>query len=87
MKTINLQKDSPSLRQLLTVAARESVLLVSDDGKTFIIEEADEFDREVEELGHSDRFMKFLEERSKEKGSSPSSDSLTNSTSRNLTAV
>jgi hypothetical protein len=71
MKTINLQKDSPSLRQLLTMAARESVLLVSDDGKTFIIEEADEFDREVEELGHSDRFMKFLEERSKEKGVIP----------------
>ena len=68
MKTINLQKDSPSLRQLLTMASNESVLLVSDDGKTFILEEADEFDREVEELGNSERFMKFLEERSKEKG-------------------
>ena len=68
MKTINLQKDSPSLRQLLTMASNESVLLVSDDGKTFILEEADQFDREVEELGNSKRFMKFLEERSKEKG-------------------
>ena len=68
MKTINLQKDSPSLRQLLTMASNESVLLVSDDGKTFILEEADQFDREVEKLGNSKRFMKFLEERSKEKG-------------------
>jgi hypothetical protein len=71
MKTINLQKDSPSLRQLLTMASNESVLLVSDDGKTFMLEEADEFDREVQELGNSDRFMKFLEERSKEKGAIP----------------
>jgi hypothetical protein len=71
MKTINLQKDSPSLRQLLTMASNESVLLVSDDGKTFMLEEADEFDREVQELGNSDRFMKFLEERSKEKGVIP----------------
>jgi hypothetical protein len=71
MKTINLQKDSPSLRQLLTMASNEAVLLVSDDGKTFMLEEADEFDREVQELGNSDRFMKFLEERSKEKGVIP----------------
>ena len=71
MKTINLQKDSPSLRQLLAMASNESVLLVSDDGKTFMLEEADEFDREVQELGNSDRFMKFLEERSKEKGVIP----------------
>jgi hypothetical protein len=71
MKTINLQKDSPSLRQLLTMASNEAVLLVSDDGKTFMLEEADKFDREVQELGNSDRFMKFLEERSKEKGVIP----------------
>ena len=50
------------------MARKKSVLLVSRDGASFVLEEADEFDREVAELGNSARFMRFLQKRSKEKG-------------------
>jgi hypothetical protein len=32
------------------------------------LEEADDFDREIQTLGESERFLKFLEERAVEKG-------------------
>src|SRR5438874_11452593 len=56
MKTINLKEESPSVAQLLAMARKKSVLLVSNDGATFVLEEADEFDREVAELGGSEKF-------------------------------
>ncbi len=68
MKTIKLDKKSPSVDELLAIARREPVLLVTPDGENFVLEEADDFDREVVELGNSKTFMKFLEERSREKG-------------------
>ena len=68
MKTIRLDKKSPSVDELLAIARRETVLLVSPDGTSFVLEEADDFDREVAELGSSKKFMRFLEERSREKG-------------------
>lgn len=68
MKTVNLKKESPSVGELLAMARKKSVLVVSKDGSTFVLEEADEFDREVAELGSSEKFMRFLRSRSKEKG-------------------
>ena len=67
MKTVNLKTESPSVSDLLAMARKKSVLLVSKDGATFVLEEADDFDREVAELGGSEKFMKFLDKRSKEK--------------------
>ena len=67
MKTVNLNKESPSVTELLAMARKKSVLLVSRDGTSFVLEEADEFDREVAELGSSARFMRFLRKRSQEK--------------------
>jgi hypothetical protein len=66
VKTVNLKKESPSVGELLAMARKKSVLLVSKDGATFVLEEADEFDREVAELGSSEKFMRFLKRRSKE---------------------
>src|SRR6059036_653796 len=71
MKTINLREESPSVAQLLAMARKKSVLLVSKDGATFVLEEADEFDREVAELGGSEKFIKFLRKRSKEQAVTP----------------
>jgi hypothetical protein len=68
MKTINLNEESPSVAQLLAMARKKSLLLVSKDGSTFVLEEADDFDREIVELGSSERFMTFLSKRSKEPG-------------------
>jgi hypothetical protein len=66
MKTINLNEESPSLGEILAMARKKSVLLVSQEGVSFVLEEADEFDREVAELGNSARFMRFLRRRSRE---------------------
>jgi len=66
MKTVNLKTESPSVSDLLVMARKKSVLLVSKDGATFVLEEADDFDREVAELGASEKFMKFLSKRSRE---------------------
>ena len=67
MKTINLDKKAPSLDELIAIARHEVVLLVSQDGTTFVLEEAGDFEREVAQLGNSQTFMRFLKERSLEK--------------------
>ena len=67
MKTINLDKKAPSVDELLAIARREVVLLVSQDGTSFVLEEADDFEREATQLGNSGKFMKFLKERTHEK--------------------
>jgi hypothetical protein len=66
MKVIDLKSETHSVDELITLAKSETVLIHSADGFDFILEEADEFDREVASLGGSDKFMSFLEERSKE---------------------
>ena len=68
MTTIELNKESPSVEELLALARRETAVLVSPDGVRFVLEEEDEFDREVAQLGDSPSFMNFLGERSREKG-------------------
>src|SRR3970040_143973 len=68
MKTVNLNKESPSVGDLLAMARTKSVLLVSKEGMMFVLEEADDFDKEVAELGNSEKFMRFLKKRSKERG-------------------
>jgi len=68
MKTVNLSKESPSVGELLAMARKKAVLLVSPDGASFVLEETDAFDREVAALGNSARFMKFLQRRAKAKG-------------------
>lgn len=47
MKTIKLDKKALSVDELLSLARQESILLVSGDGSSFVLEEADDFDREV----------------------------------------
>jgi hypothetical protein len=47
------------------------VLIQAPDGHEFILEEADDFEREVALLGSSETFMEFLEERSQENGTIP----------------
>ncbi|MGV0025449.1 hypothetical protein [Phormidesmis priestleyi] len=66
MRMLDLSKQNISLEDLLKLAASESVCIVSETGQTFILEEADEFDQEVETLGKSEKFKKFLSDRSRE---------------------
>jgi hypothetical protein len=67
MKTIDLTQQKVHIKDLLRLADSESLLILSDDGHQYILEEADAFEKEVALLGGSDKFMKFLEERAKEK--------------------
>lgn len=66
MKTLDLKQRSVDVRELLAWALTESVLIRSEDGHEFILESADDFDREVAELGNSETFMSFLAERAAE---------------------
>jgi hypothetical protein len=69
MKTLDLRQSSVSVTDLLQAARQGAVRILSEDGSEFILEAADAFDREVAELGQSEKFMSFLADRSQESGS------------------
>jgi hypothetical protein len=66
MKTLNLGRKRVTLEELLKLAAAGSVRIVTAEGHAFILEDADDFDKEVALLGRSKKFRRFLKERSKE---------------------
>jgi hypothetical protein len=68
MKTIDLNREQPSISELLQWAVADPVLIRNQDGKEFVLEAADAFDQEVAELSRSERFTSFLAERAKEPG-------------------
>lgn len=74
MKTIDLRKEERSLGEVLALAKSEAVLIRSASGDDFLLELADEFDREVAALGGSDKFTSFLDARSKETEDIPISE-------------
>lgn len=69
MKTIDLSKSKHSLSEVLALAKSDAILIHSPSGDDFLVEHADELDREAAVLGASEKFMSFLLERSKEKDS------------------
>lgn len=71
MKTIDLGKEQHSLSEVLTLAKSEAVLIHSVTGEDFVLEHADDFDREVAAFGSSAKLMSFLGDRSKEAGDIP----------------
>ncbi|MDR4496522.1 MAG: hypothetical protein MRK02_01120 [Candidatus Scalindua sp.] len=64
MKTIDLEKEKMDLSEVIKLAQKEPILLLTSDGKEFFISEADDFEKEVEILRGSYTFQKFLDERS-----------------------
>jgi hypothetical protein len=64
MKTISLGTEEVDLEALIRMASEEPVLLLTIDGKEFVIAEADDFDQEVATLRASPTFQRFLDERS-----------------------
>lgn len=71
MITIDLRKKKHSVDELLALVRSEPLMIYDKDGKNYVLEETDEFEKEAKELGSSERFMKFLNERSKEKETIP----------------
>jgi len=66
VKTLDLGQEAITLEELLKLAAAGTVRIVTADGRAFILEDASDFDREVELLGKSKKFRRFLNDRSKE---------------------
>jgi len=67
MITIDLRQEKHSIDELLALATTKPLMIYDKEGNHYILEEIDEFEKEVEMLGNSEKFMKFLDERSKEK--------------------
>lgn len=59
-------KDVLLVGHLLKLAAKGTVRILGTDGHAFVLEEADDFDKEVELLGKSKKFRRFLNQRAKE---------------------
>jgi hypothetical protein len=74
MKTLNLTRKHITLEELLKLASAGSVRIITADGHAFILEDADEFDKEVQLLGKSRKFRRFLRERLKEPGTTSLED-------------
>lgn len=68
MRTLDLRQQQATVDELLRFARAETVRIVNVDGDEFILEAADGFEREVAELGQSEKFMAFLAERAQEPG-------------------
>jgi hypothetical protein len=66
MKTLDLTRKRITLGELLDLAAVDTVRILTTDGRAFILEPADDFDKEAELLGKSKKFRRFLNQRSKE---------------------
>lgn len=66
MKTLDLRRQKLTVEELLKLALAGTVRVVTADGHAFVVEEADDFDKEVELLGKSKKFQRFLKDRSKE---------------------
>ena len=74
MKTVNLAERDWSISQLIEIAKLEPILVHAPDGSDFIFEEADEFEHEATALGTSEKFMSFLEGRSRDGKEIPALD-------------
>lgn len=66
MITIDIKKEKHTIEELLAMASSGPLLIYDKNGHHYILEEADDFEKEAQKLGRSRKFMKFLENRSGE---------------------
>jgi hypothetical protein len=66
MKTVDLSGKRITLDELLALAATDSVRILTADGHAFVLENANDFEKEVALLGKSKKFRRILNERSRE---------------------
>lgn len=74
MKVLEISQTMPTLAELIRQARNESLIVRTLEGQEFIFAELDDFDHEVELLRNNTEFMAFLEERSKQRGSTSLAD-------------
>ena len=66
MRRIDLTSEKYTLAELLELARSDNILIHSSAGEDYVLERADEFEREVAALGASEKFMSYLQARSDE---------------------
>jgi hypothetical protein len=66
MKVIDLAHEQHTLAELLELAQSDDILIHSTTGEDYVLELADEFEREVAALGASDKFISYLKARADE---------------------
>ena len=71
MKTIELGRQRIEMARILDFAETEPVLLLTEDGREFVLSQADDFETEVEALRNSQSFQEFLDERMKSRQRTP----------------
>jgi hypothetical protein len=66
VKTLDLTRKQITLEEVLKLASAGSVRILTGDGRTYVLEDVEDFEDEVKLLGKSAKFRRFLQERSKE---------------------
>jgi hypothetical protein len=66
MTTIDLRQHKATVDELLNLADGGMVVIIAENGREFVLEEADEFEKEVIWLSGSAKYIDFLKARAKE---------------------
>lgn len=66
MTTIDLRQHKATVEELLHLADGGMVVIIAENGREFVLEEADEFEKEVAWLSGCAKFIDFLKARAKE---------------------
>ena len=67
MKVVNLERNAPTVKQLISLARKQNVLLRTAEGQEFVLAEIDDFAHEVSLVRRNKGLMRLLARRSKEK--------------------
>ncbi len=62
MKTLKLTSHMPSVKDLLRMAQKDTVLVTTEDGDSFLISSADDFNTEVQLLRQNHTFLTMLDD-------------------------
>jgi hypothetical protein len=71
MRTIELRTNAASVEELLSMARQENVLVTTEDGASFLISSADDFDTEVQLLRRNHRFLTVLDKLKRDRETIP----------------
>jgi hypothetical protein len=71
MKTLKLSAHPPSVADLLSMARRDTLLVTTEDGESFLVTPADDFDTEVQLLRRNHALLTLLDELKKDPDTIP----------------
>ncbi len=71
MRTVELVTKGASVEELLSMARQENVLVTTEDGESFLISSADDFDTEVQLLRQNHKFLAMLDKLKRDRETIP----------------